>query len=144
MTAHAHGSGGIAARIKSSWRVFERSRPGHRFRDRHGRRRQEGHSFAAKLLYLVTGFALFLLGLILMPAPGPGFLILFVGAGLIAEESYTAASALDWIEVRVRRICERFSKKWRRASVVQKGLVVACAAMLAIASAFTTFAILLD
>jgi uncharacterized protein (TIGR02611 family) len=144
MTAHAPGGGGIASRIKSSWREFERSRPGHRFRDRYGRRRREGHTLAAKLLYLVAGFALFVVGLILMLAPGPGFLVIFLGAGLVAKESYTAATALDWTEVRVRRIADYSLKKWRRASLAQKGLVLACAALAAIGSAFATFAIVFD
>ncbi len=54
-------------------------------------------------------------GLFFLPAPGPGFLILFAGAALLAEESLTAARALDWTEVRLRRLAKWGRRAWRAA-----------------------------
>jgi hypothetical protein len=46
--------------------------------------------------------------------PGPGILVLFVGAGLLAEQSLITARALDWTEIRLRRLVAWAQKAWRR------------------------------
>ena len=39
-----------------------------------------------------------------MPAPGPGLLIVFIGACMLADESLTVARALDRAELALRRL----------------------------------------
>jgi hypothetical protein len=44
------------------------------------------------------------LGVVFLPLPGPGLLIIAAGALLVAEESLSAARALDWLERKARRL----------------------------------------
>ena len=124
MVAHVRDAHTLSQRIKYGWREFKTARAGHRFQDRYRRRRKYGHSLLSKALSLTAGLILFVLGLILLPAPGPGFLVVFIGAGMIAEESYVSARALDWIEVRLRRVFGRGLRAWTHASTPAKALAV--------------------
>nr|WP_241696186.1 PGPGW domain-containing protein [Solimonas terrae] len=54
-------------------------------------------------LRLAAGVAVLAAGLILVPAPGPGLLVVAVGAALLAGESASVATWLDHGELRVRR-----------------------------------------
>jgi hypothetical protein len=60
---------------------------------------------------------MFLAGIVLMPATGPGFLVVFVGAAMLAEESVIAARALDSAELKLRALHIRVRRAWRRASI---------------------------
>lgn len=47
-------------------------------------------------------------GVFFLPTPGPGFVIIALGAGLTALGSRRAARALDWTEFHLRAVtCER-------------------------------------
>lgn len=48
-----------------------------------------------KLLPIVAALALIVAGIVLLVLPGPGLLLILLGAGLIAEESLLAARMLD-------------------------------------------------
>jgi hypothetical protein len=68
----------------------------------------------------------------------------FIGAGLIAEESYLAARTLDWIELRVRRLADRARRRWKSASPALKARIVVDAAFAAAGSALAAYAIFMD
>ena len=53
------------------------------------------------------------IGLFFIIAPGPGLLVLFIGAGLIAQQSLLAARALDWSELQSRKLANWASGVWR-------------------------------
>ena len=144
MTAHVSHSASISDRLKAHWQDFRHSKAGHRFQDRYQRRRKHGHNPLLKALYLGAGLVLFIAGLILMPAPGPGILVVCFGAGLIAEESLAAARALDWLEIRARRVASRAQRAWKRASSAQKGLVVLAGLVIASAAALAFCAVVFD
>ena len=91
--------------LKKRWRALKKSHPGRRFQDRHEQRKNRSGLW--KAFYLVAGTALCLIGIVLMPAPGPGFLVVFVGGALLAEESLLAARALDWLELKGRALLAR-------------------------------------
>ena len=55
---------------------------------------------------------LVLTGLVLLVAPGPGFLLVFVGAAMIAEESLWFARAFDALELKVRRLAARTRRRY--------------------------------
>ena len=142
MPAQARRAASVSQRVKEHWHEFTRSRPGRRFQDRYKRRRSEGHSLVAKAFSLTAGVALFLLGLVLLPAPGPGFLVVFIGAGMIAEESFVAAKALDWTEVRLRRIAARLTKRWIATSLMSKMLIVLTGLAILAALGFAAWVVL--
>jgi uncharacterized protein (TIGR02611 family) len=142
MTAHTRHTATLLDRIKDHWQDFKRGRPGHRFQERYRRRDRQGHGLFAKAVYLVSGFGLLVAGIILMPAPGPGFLVVFVGAGLIAKESHAAARVLDWIELRLWRLTRWARRTWQSCSPALKALIVLVTALTALIIAFLAYALL--
>jgi putative transmembrane protein PGPGW len=86
------------------------ARPGVRFRRRYRLRLQRGRSYFAKPLNIMIGLCLLVTGVVLLVAPGPGFLVALVGAGMMAEESYGVAWLLDCIEIKLRRSLLRLRK----------------------------------
>lgn len=100
--------------LKRNWKLFLRSPTGRRFRDFHDRRKaQKGKGHSGKLL-MISGVVIAILGLALLPLPGPGSVVLIGGLMLLAAESMTMARMLDYADKkranlmsRVRRICKR-------------------------------------
>ena len=76
--------------------------PGRRFTERYRQRRHTGAAWR-RPLSMIAGALLILLGALLMLTPGPGIVVLLVGATLIATESERAARALDELELKLRR-----------------------------------------
>ena len=89
------------------WRRLIDGKPGSRFQERYLRRRQTPSGRLRKCLVIVAGALLVIVGIILLPAPGPGALIMLAGATLIAQESLAAARVLDRVELRLRGVFRR-------------------------------------
>ena len=140
MAVHARNHRtGVAERIKAHWQEFKEGKPGHRFQERYHRRQQQGHSLAAKFLYIGLGLVLFIVGLVMLPAPGPGFLVVVPGAALIAEESYVAARTFDAAEVMARRIGGWAARTWKHAPLVLKAALIAIGVVLLAAAAMVAY-----
>jgi hypothetical protein len=58
------------------------------------------------------------------PCTWPPEIISIIGAGLIAQEFLVVARALDWTELRLRRLATWSLGVWRRASLVVKILLL--------------------
>ncbi|MDP9309445.1 MAG: hypothetical protein M3R24_00865 [Chloroflexota bacterium] len=76
------------------------------------------------MVIVVFGLAIALGGLLLVPAPGPGWIITFLGLGLLGSEFNPMARALDWVELKVRAIAGWAKGVWERSSPVLKVLIV--------------------
>lgn len=63
-------------------------------------------------------------GIVAVPAPGPGWLIFFLGLGLIAGEFLPVARFMDWAEVRLRRLARWAIGKWTRSSPAARASIV--------------------
>ena len=100
--------------IKSHWNDLKRGKPGSRFQDHYKKRHEKQSSPWRKTLFLGGGALIIAAGIFFLPAPGPGFLIIFLGGGLMAQESRHAARVLDWCEKRVRAIAEWALGVWNR------------------------------
>ena len=50
----------------------------------------------------VLGFAIIVLGIVLLPLPGPGWVIIFVGLGIWASEFVWADRLLQWTKKQVK------------------------------------------
>ena len=112
-------------RLKESWHELKDGEPGSRFVDHYERRRERGTSQWKRVAFTALGIALLLAGMFMMVAPGPGILGVFVGGGLIAQESRTAARVMDWLERQARKVSEPAKRAWDRASgPVRTALVV--------------------
>ena len=96
-------------KAKEHWRCFKQSKPGQRFKDRYHQRQQSTSSARFSLTSIfapVAAILILLLGGVVsltVPVPGPGWLLLFLGLGMLADQSKHLARLLDWVEVKLRR-----------------------------------------
>jgi uncharacterized protein (TIGR02611 family) len=112
-------------RAKENWRRFKQSKPGRRFQDHH-HRCQQGYgsrSYLRGLFGIAWGLLVVVGGVIAVPAPGPGWLIILLGLGVIAGESLSFARSMDWIEVRLRRLARLGAGVWAISPVPVKVLI---------------------
>jgi uncharacterized protein (TIGR02611 family) len=93
-----------------------------RLRERKERHQQRGKLY--RIAFGVIGIMIIVLGVILIPLPGPGWLIVAVGVGMLALE-------FDRMERLLERILERIEATSERLSNPQKLLL----GLLAIAAA---------
>lgn len=123
-------------KIRESWQSFKESEPGQRYKDRYRRRQQsKSGEFDLGLVVSVLGGVLIVLGgIVAVPGPGPGWLIVFLGLGLVAGEFRPIARFMDWAEVRLRRLARWAAGVWANSSPAVKALIVVaillCAAAL--------------
>lgn len=91
----AHRIGRPVGRLMDRWRRLIRRRP--------------WLNAVYKALVTVIGSAIVVLGLILVPLPGPGWLIVFVGMTVLGSEYHWARRLTAWL----RRVLARFWERWR-------------------------------
>jgi putative transmembrane protein PGPGW len=94
----------VLARLRSAWRTWDEAPAGQRFQSRFERRRRAPRRRLRRAGALAAALLIVLVGVIALPLPGPGLLVIGFGLLLIAEESRTAARALDALEVKLRRL----------------------------------------
>jgi hypothetical protein len=78
-------------------------------------------------LAITAGLFVFLIGLVMLPAPGPGCVVVLIGATMMAEESFWVSSLLDRLELKGRRVLAFAERAWKRASMSLKALGVVLA-----------------
>lgn len=100
--------------LKKSWRELASGSPGERFQSRFRHKKRSGHT-GNRALLLGAGIALILAGIVLLVVPGPGSLLILVGAALLAEESLVVSRLLDRIEAQLRKLIAAATSGWRRA-----------------------------
>lgn len=61
-----------------------------------------------RVLVTALGIAVVVIGLILVPLPGPGWLIVFIGLTILGTEFHWARRLLGWL----RRVLARFWERW--------------------------------
>ena len=91
-------------RLKEYWNELKRGQPGSRFQDQHDKERKEARSTVGRVLRIIAGVVLIPVGVFFLAVPGPGLLVIALGAWLIASEFRVVAAALDALELRIRRI----------------------------------------
>jgi hypothetical protein len=92
--------------LKHNWRELADGTPGKRFQNRYEKKQREGQR-RGRTLKLVAAALLIAAGVVLLVIPGPGSVLIVLGAALLAEESASVARALDWTEMRIRRLLRR-------------------------------------
>jgi len=102
-------SAAVFAAMKRRLRKFTAAPRGQRFRAHYDRMQQRPH-LVRTLLVVGSGLLLLALGMVMLVLPGPGLLVGFAGAALIAGESRPAARLLDRIDLWLSRVWAR----WRR------------------------------
>ena len=92
--------------LKKDWRALASSPPGQRFQHRYEKKQRQGRS-RGRTLKLFLAVLLIAVGIVLLVVPGPGSVLIVLGAALLAEESSRVARGLDWTEMRIRRLLRR-------------------------------------
>jgi uncharacterized protein (TIGR02611 family) len=128
---------GTLREIQEAYAEFRATPPGRRFRERHLRRKEwRKGSRLRRTLKVVAGLLLFVVGLIMMPAPGPGIVVVFPGAALLADEFLFMARLLDKAEVLLRKAVGWVWDRFRRLSRPLQVLAVLLAFSLGAAMAY--------
>ena len=128
-------------RIRNSWCRFKQSKSGQRFQDLYHRRQRQskGRFNATKLFNVVGGIAIALAGLFLVPAPGPGWVIVFFGLGLLGCEFLPIARFLDGAELKVRDWLAKAKAIWAQLPIVSKVLISLLVAIVIVALGYGTY-----
>ena len=100
--------------LKQSWRRFKAGLPGRRFQQQFRLRQGFRSGAARKALFMAAGILIVAAGIFFLFVPGPGIIILLIGAVLIAQQSSLAARAFDRIEIRLRRFIKANFHRTRR------------------------------
>src|ERR1051325_5724853 len=106
----------MVRRFLNVWDDLKQASPGERFQRVYRHRRKSAHGIARKTLSIVVGIVVILAGVVLLFIPGPGLLMILIGAVLIARQSLVAARILDRTELQLRKIFFWAERRWRRSS----------------------------
>ena len=108
----------ISREAKTIWEHFRADRPGERFKNLYRRRREKrtGLHAGERWVIMIGGAGLALVGLILVPAPGPGWLVVAMGLGLLGSEVLSIARFLDASECKLRGWASAARKLWRNVA----------------------------
>jgi hypothetical protein len=107
--------------VKRTWADLMRSEPGRRFQDRNERQHAGRKWDRARVLKLALGFGLIVPGIIMIPFPGPGAVIVILGLALIADEFKPVARFLDRAELSLRGA---YGQLWGKAPTTQRVAVI--------------------
>ena len=110
-------------RLKESWADLKRGRPGSRFEAQYDEQQKKKKNPFGKALRIIIGLLLFPVGIFFLAVPGPGLLVIAVGAVLIAREFRFAARFLDTFEVRARKTIEWARRRWQKLVKARRAVV---------------------
>ena len=127
--------------LKRYWKELKRGTPGKRFQQQYQKSHDTGGNPLRKVLFLGGGALVIAAGVFFLPAPGPGWAIIFIGGGLMAQESKRAAKVLDWTELRIRAVVEWGLGIWKRASTPARAGIVALGLVIAGGAVFAAYQI---
>jgi uncharacterized membrane protein len=115
--------GNVIKQLQNSWQQFKEGSPGSRFQDRYHHRSND--SKLSKLMFVVVGLAMFLVGIVPIPFLPANGILAPLGLMVIAGEIELVARFLDWAELQARNAAQRAVTFWSRSSTVVRVLVVA-------------------
>jgi uncharacterized protein (TIGR02611 family) len=126
----------LSEKAKESSRRFKESKPGFRFQDHYHnhQRSSNGRYHLQMILCIFGGFLIVVGGIIAVPGPGPGWLIILLGLWMLTGELLFFARFMDRVEVRLRKLARRLIGIWTISSALAKGLftltILVCVAVL--------------
>ncbi len=105
----------ISKKLKAKLRALADDTPGERFQNHYYKvHASGGNVILRKFVFLAGGLVVLAAGIFFLPAPGPGMVIVAIGAAMIAQESLVVAKWLDAIEVKGRKLLPVIKKKWKQ------------------------------
>jgi hypothetical protein len=129
----------MPASFKRRWRSLKNAPSGERFIRYYRNYNDPDRPLWRRVLSIAIGVAIILVGLVALPAPGPGTLVIVIGAAVLAKEIKYVARALDTVERGLRSVWLWGRRTWKNASPTGRaGLAIAgglaCLALLASAA----------
>ncbi len=119
--------------IKREWRQLKSGKPGKRFQSQYAAQQKSHRPGWMRPLWIAGGTSLMAVGVVALPAPGPGILVIALGGALIARESLVAARILDWTELRLREAAVWAKNAWAMAPWPVKLLTILFGMAIAVA-----------
>ena len=112
--------------LKRHWRALRSGHPGNRFLAQYERSRRShaDESWWRRYLPSLAGAVMLAAGIFFLFIPGPGLPLIFLGAGLVAQRFRAAALALDWLEVKIRKVKSKAMAWWRKSSIGTRSAAV--------------------
>ena len=106
----------MIGRIRTSWQIFARGRPGVRFREHYRLRQSRGRGafHPARLSYLAVGTVLIVLSALFGWLPVLGWGTAILGLALIAGEFHPVARLMDRLEASARTLFKPLGRKFAR------------------------------
>jgi uncharacterized protein (TIGR02611 family) len=112
-------------KIKQHFQALLGDAPGKRFQRQFWRQKQDrNHPFLKKVLFIGGGVLVIAAGIVALPLPGPGTVIIIIGLGLLAQESLRLSKFLDWLEIKGRKMLSRSKNYWEKCSEPQKMAII--------------------
>jgi hypothetical protein len=120
----------LKAKLKKKLDELGQETPGERFQDRyHAAHARGGNPILRKFLFFGGGLLVIAIGIVMLPAPGPGMVVIAIGASMMARESLAMAKGLDRLEVWGRKAIKDVKHGWKQSSQTTKvSAIVALAA----------------
>ena len=127
--------------LKENWRHLKHGEPGQRFKDRYylSQRRNRGRITFWRVFNIGAGSSIALGGLLMVIAPGPGWLAIVLGLGMLSGELLPVARILDRIEVQLRKLVRSLREAWNNTPVVGKALIVLAILTVVAASVYAAY-----
>ena len=125
------------------WRLLWSLDVGHRFQTRYHAcrfRRQCGEAYRyGRVFNLICGPLLVVAGFLFLPTPGPSYIIIVIGLGMVAGELLVMARLFDQVEVRLRKAARWAKDAWARAPTAVRVFVALGAAIALIYGIYRLF-----
>jgi hypothetical protein len=110
--------------LTEHWDDFRDYPPGERFERYYRSRHHTKRGMGKKALFICTGILIMAAGVVFLAIPGPGLLVMLVGAALIARESLFVSRLFDRLEPRLWRLAKWCEAKWLNLSPGGKTLLI--------------------
>ncbi|HEX5057323.1 MAG TPA: PGPGW domain-containing protein [Gammaproteobacteria bacterium] len=127
--------------LSEHWDDFKHYPPGERFERYYRSRHHTQRSLGKKALLISAGILIMATGVIFLAIPGPGLLVMLVGAALIARESLYVSRLFDRFEPRLWQLTKWCEAKWRNLSPGGKILLILATAILGLLALYITYKI---
>lgn len=96
--------------LKRAFAELRRAQPGQRFQHFHEQRHAQPVPAYLRVLAFAGAWFVIVVGIIMMPAPGPGMLVVALGLAMLASVSQRAAKFLDRSELALRNTWQRLRR----------------------------------
>jgi uncharacterized protein (TIGR02611 family) len=117
---------GFRIRIRENTERLRRGKSGSGFLDcfHYKQELNRKHGALFRKIDILLGSSLVLVGLIMIPRPGPGWVVVFVGMALLAGESEKVAKFMDQAEVFARKVKTKIKRDWRKCSATVRMSII--------------------